>query len=113
MSFTQNLKHDVTHWPVTGTDGFGGFTFGTPVEIKGRWEGKAELFKNADNEEVVSQVVAYFNVDLDIGDFLALGLHAAVADPTTLSGSSRAYRIQQFGKTTDLRNLMAVRKVFL
>ncbi len=113
MSLTQKLNHDITHWPVTGTDGFGGFGFGAPVELKGRWEDKSELFLDDNNEEVVSQAIAYFDVDLDLGDFLALGLHALIADPTTLTGTSRAYRIRQFNKITDLRNLNALRKAYL
>ena len=111
MSFARNLKQDVTHWPVTGSDGYGGFTFGTPVKLLGRWEEKTELFITPDNEEAHSRVVAYLNTDVSVGDFVGLGDLTATPDPGTLNGS--AYRIRNYGKTTDLRNLNILRKLWL
>lgn len=111
--FTQHLHHDVTHWPVTGSNGYGGFTFDTGVEIKGRWEEKAELFRDNNNEEQVSHAIVYLNTDVDVGDYLAQGKHKAIADPTTLTDADRAYRALQRHKTTDLRSVTCLRKVFL
>lgn len=107
---TRNLKHDVTHWPLTGSDGYGGFLYGTPVKVKGRWEEKAVLFVTPGNEEVVSQAIVYLATDITEGDYLGQGDLTATADPTTLQGT---YRIRQRHKTTDLRNLIALRKAFL
>jgi hypothetical protein len=107
---TRNLREDVTHWPLTGTDGYGGFTYGTPVKIVGRWEEKAVLFLNADNEEVISEAIVYLDTDVAPGDYLGQGDLAATADPTTIDGPKR---IRQRQKTTDLRNLLAIRKAFL
>ena len=114
MDPTRNMHHDVTHWPITGTNGYGGFTFGTPVLVVCRWQDVAELFRDANNEEVISDAIVYMPVDVDIGDFLAQGDHTSptVTDPTTLT-SPRAYRVRQRHRTTDLRNLVALRKVFL
>ncbi len=111
--FASRMLHDITHWPVTGTDGYGGFTFDTGVEVKGRWEDKGELFLDEDNEEQISNAIVYLEIDVAIGDFLAQGLHNAVADPTTLTGDNRSYRARMRNKTTDLRNLVSLRKVFL
>ena len=110
MGFAHKLNQDVTHWPITGSDGYGGFTFGTPVLLKGRWEERSELFIDVDQEENMSRVIAYFNTDLDTGDFLALGDLTATVDPTTLDV---AFRIRQYGKVTDLRAVQALRKVWL
>ncbi len=115
-SFTRHMRQDVTYWPVTGTDGFGGFLYGTPVLLKGRWEDKAELYRNAANEEVVSSSVVYLSVDVDVGDILAEGDHVTVliANPMTLNTTETvARRIEQRNRTTDLRNLTSLRKVFL
>lgn len=111
--YTRHLRQDVTHWPVTGTDGFGGFTYGTPVLLKGRWEGKRELFLNEKGEEVTSEAIVYLDVDTDMGDFLALDDHTTVPIPSNLSSPARAWRIRGTNKTTDLRNLDCIRKVFL
>ena len=107
---TRNLREDITHWPVIGSNGYGGFTFDTPVVLKGRWEDKNELFRTLDNEEEVSNAIVYLNTDVAVGDFLVRGDETAESDPTSVSGTFRA---RNYNKTTNLRNVMALRKVFL
>jgi hypothetical protein len=113
VGFARNLKQDVTHWPVTGTDGYGGFTFGAPVLLKGRWEDKQELFINQDSETVLSQAIAYFNTDLESGDYLALGDFAEIDVPILDPSALDAFRIRNYSKVTDLGALVALRKVWL
>lgn len=107
---TRNLNEDATHWPVTGSTGYGGFTFGTPVVRKVRWEDKAILFRTPDNEEELSNAIVYLSVDVAVGDYFVRGDQTAIADPTTISD---AFRARQYHRTTDLRALIALRKVFL
>jgi len=102
------LNQDVTHW-VGSRDGFGAFSFGTPVALKGRWQEKAEQFRSPAGDDQTSKSVVYLEADVDIGDYLFLGTSIA-ADPATLSG---ALAVQQFMNTPDLRNLRNLRKVFL
>ena len=111
MTFaTRHMKEDVTHWPVTGSDGFGGFIFGTPVLLRGRWEEKADLFKTNENEEMVSSAIVYLSEGVEVGDYLGYGDSIATADPTSLSST---HRIMQRFRTTDLRALTSLWKVFL
>jgi hypothetical protein len=112
---SHNLHQDVTHWSVTGSDGFGGFTFAAPVLLAGRWQEAHELFLTPNNEEVLSNAIVYLENDVDVGDFLALGDYAnPLVGPTlTPPEVDGAYRIRQRNKTTDLRNLIALRKAFL
>lgn len=107
---SRHLKQDVTHWPVTGSNGYGGFTFGAPVKLKGRWEDKAVIFRTLENEEVVSNAIIYLGVDIDVGDYFGLGDLTATADPTTLDTT---FRSRNYHKSTNLRALEALRKVFL
>ena len=109
MGFAHKLLQEVTHWPITGSDGFGGFVFGAPVLLEGRWEEKSELFISEDNESVLSKAIVYLDSDVDNGDYVAQGDHTAVADPLTVV----SYRIRNYGKVTDLRNLIALRKLWL
>lgn len=104
------LKEDITKWPLTGSNGYGGFTFGTPIVLKGRWEDRTVLFRTLENEEEVSNAVVYLQSDITVGDYLGRGDLTAIADPTTLSGT---FRSRNYHRTTDLRNLTALRKVFL
>lgn len=110
MNLSRNMNQDVTHWPVSGSDGYGGFTFGTPVKLAGRWEDRNELFLSTNAEEVVSRAVVYLATDLTIGDFLALGDHTSVSNPGTLTS---AYRIRGYAKVTDLRAVESLRKAWL
>ena len=109
--YKRNLNQDVTHWTVTGSDGFGGFLYGTPTLLAGRWEEKTEMFLTVNGEEAVSQAIVYLMDDIDAGDWLALGdfATAPTADPSTLD---EAHRIQQRNRSTDLRNLIALRKAY-
>lgn len=113
MGLERNFRQDVTHWPVTGTDGFGGFAFAEPILLRGRWEEKSEVFINQDNESVLSKAIVYVNSDVTNGDFVALGDFATeevrVLDPTEVS----AFRIRNYGKITDLSALQALRKLWL
>ena len=108
---TRRLNQEVTHWPLTGSDAYGGFTFGEPQLLSGRWEEKQELFITPDNEEVLSMSICYLMDDIDTGDFLAEGDHTTVLDPGTLHGT--AYRVRNYSKVTDLRALNALRKAWL
>ena len=111
---TRHLREDVTHWPVTGSNGFGGFNFGAPVLLKGRWEEKAELFMDPNGEEVASTAIVYLSADTDVGDYICHGDYVTtpVADPTSLT-TEVTHRIKQGHRTTDLRAVRAIRKVYL
>ncbi len=104
---SRNLKEDVTHWTVA-SDAFGGYTFGTPAALKGRWEQKSVQFRLPTGEEVTSDAVVYLNGDVDVEDYIFLG-ESEVADPTTI----KAFQVRQFHKTPDLRNLESLREAFL
>lgn len=110
VNAARNLRQEVTHWPVTGSDGYGGFTFGTPVTLDARWETRREVITNFDLEEVISKAIVYLDEDINEGDYLALGDYTSEADPTEVAG---AYRVQQFGSVTDLRNVRSLQKAWL
>ena len=65
---------------------------------------------NADNEEEVSEAIVFLGIDIGVGDYLGQGDLTATSDPTSIAGP---FRIRQRQKTTDLRNLQALRKAFL
>lgn len=109
MGQERHMKHTVTHWAVTGSDGFSGFTYAVPVTIQARWEEGGELFVTAEGEQATSRAVAYLASDVAIGDYLALGEHTE-ENPADVEG---AYRVLQYYKNTDLRNIRVERKAML
>lgn len=109
MDPTKYFKHDVTHWSVTGSDGFGGFTFGAPIFYKGRWEDTAVQFRTTKGEEETSNAVVYLPIAVDIGDYVAQGDQTTITNPTTID----AQRVRQRHSTTDIRDLSVLHKAFL
>ena len=105
---TRCLVQDVTHW-VSTADGYGGYTFAAPVTLKGRWEDRAETFRDTRGEEATSDTVVYLDTDVAFPDYLFLGI-STTADPQTLSG---AHQVRQFRKIPNLRASAYERKAFL
>lgn len=101
---------DITVWQPGVNDGFGGFTFPAPTLIKGRWEDKQELFRDAKGEEVLSEAIVYVDTDIVVGTYIAEGDQTATADPTTLQD---AHQVRQFMKIPDLRQNDFERKAML
>ncbi len=104
----RNLKGKITRWTTTKS-AYSGFTFGVPELINARWEDSNVVFRSATGEEETSAAVVYTDQDLVIGDYIADGEFLDVADPTTIG----AFRVRQFGRTTDLRNVTTIRKAFV
>ena len=108
---SRNLHEDITHWPYAGPDTYGGYAaFNTAVVIKGRWEDADKLNEESTTREEVSEAVVYTVVDVQIGDFLARGDQTAQSDPTTVAG---AWKVRDYSRMTDLRNLNTIRKAML
>jgi len=63
------LAQTIWRKPKTGVDGYGQPTFGSPTETKGRWLEKRRLVRNAEGEQVISEV----SVTLGPDDEVAVG----------------------------------------
>lgn len=105
----RNLRQDVTRWP-TSVSSYDGFSFQAPLLQKGRWEDQAIQFRTPGGEELTSRAIVYLSCDVEIGDYVALGDYTDTQDPTTIKG---AFRVQQFNKIPDLRNVEMERRAYL
>lgn len=101
----------ITHWVVT-PNGFGGYSFALPTILDGRWEAKSERFLSDAGKETISRAIAYLSADVLTEDYLMFG-ETSEADPTNLTDDKRAYQVERFDKTPDLRNLEFCRKAFM
>jgi len=110
MSLSRLMHDDATHWVVTGSDGYGGFLYATPVKFKTRWEDKSVLFLSVSGEEETSNAVVYVPSAVAVGDFLGLGDLTATADPGSIAGP---FRVRGYNRSTDLRGLNSIMKAFL
>jgi len=98
----------ITYWAAT-PDGYGGYTFTSPVAMTGRWENKTERTVDSNGVEIVCRSVVYLSADVAVEGFLYLGTSTS-ASPLSVTG---AQQIRRFDKTPDLRNVTYERKAIL
>jgi hypothetical protein len=103
------LKQTAVYWGNPTSDGYGGRTFDSPIEISVRWSKKQELFIDSTGQEVTSSAVVHVDRDLDIGGYLSLTI-SEEADPLSID---TAYEIRGWAKIPSLGATEYVRKVWL
>lgn len=103
----RNLTQKITRWTSSRT--FGGITFGTPENIKGRWEDRREIFIGNTGKENVSKSIVAVDRAIAVGDYLFLG-ESTQTDPTTLS---LAFEVKACKEMFDLRGILKERTVIL
>lgn len=106
----RSLSQTLVYWATPVADGYGGFTFDDPVEIKGRCEYTTELIlSGSTGEEVLSKARVYLNQEVYEGEYLYLGelddddLESAPT-PINTSKSMRiisATKLPQLGSSTN------------
>ena len=104
-----HFKQPITYWPST-PNGFGGFSFGIPTNVSGRIEYRDELVPSG--EDIIAKAVLYLPGDTPIKntDHVIEGTSTA-PDPLTLSGP--AMKVVGIMKSTDLRNMTRILKIWL
>ena len=88
------------YWGVPINDGYGGFSFSWPVEIKVRWEDKTEVLTASDGSQYVSKARLLVTQDVDVDGYLYLGSladlnSAQLTDPTLVPA---VWKIRRFDK---------------
>lgn len=66
-------KQTAVYWPSPTADGYGGYDYGTAVEIDCRWEWRQKVILDRAGKEKISRAVVYVKQDLDLQGFLYLG----------------------------------------
>jgi hypothetical protein len=106
VSYTSLLTDTITHWSSGASDGFGGLSYSTPVQISGRWQDETDLHQDLAGEEFISNAVVYTSIELAENDWLYLGT-SAQANPQNQSG---AYRIKRRFATSTPNDTITVYK---
>ncbi len=99
----------ITYWSPATPNGYGGYNYGAPVPLLGRWEDKAEEITSPIGEKFISRSTVFVPADVVIGGYLMLGSSAA-ADPSVLPS---AFPIRQFIKVPDIRSADHERRAIL
>lgn len=110
----RGLIQTAVYWGDPLPDGYGGFTFSTPVEISCRWEDRKELYVSSDGNEIVSKAVALINQDLDDEGYLKLCGLADLSEAEKASPKlAGAYQIGSIKKVYDFKGQDVVREVWM
>ena len=105
-------KQEAVYWATPVDDGYGGFTWTAPVEIKCRWEDVSDLFIDENGEQQISNAEVITDRVVTLGGYLWLGdLESSTPnDPMTLEN---AYKIRKFESIPDIANNVNVMTAIL
>ena len=113
------LKEKVVYWPPAGVDGFGKQTYGTPVELKARWEDKTVEVLSEDGEKTLAKGRVFVESDVVRRGVLFHGTLIEVEDQVSpfnnkdTDGSPLVHRIIGFDSTPNLRITEYVRIAYI
>jgi len=116
MAFPDNHLHQTAvYWGSPTDDGYGGYTWGDPVEIDCRWIDSARVVTDGKGREIVCRAEVQVGQDLDEDGMLYLGElddldSAQEDDPRTVDG---AYSIKRFDKVPTIKGTAYYRKAYL
>lgn len=81
------------YWGNPVSNGYGGFTYDEPTEIKCRWEDKQKIISNHQGEEIISNTEVMVNDSsiFSVGDVLFLGMLEDIYNLELGSESEFAY----------------------
>ncbi len=107
MSITSFIERscvqDAVYWGNPVANGYGGYTFNAPVEIKCRWEDKKQVVADNDGKELVIRSQVYVLQDLNEEGYLFLGeLNDLSSDPSNPRTEDSTYQIKRFHKVPAL-----------
>jgi len=91
------------YWAASQPDGYGGYTYANPVELKCRWQNVNQTIMNKESEEILCRAIVFVGQDIDDQGRLKLTTLAELstaeqADPI----AARAYIIQRVDKTPSI-----------
>lgn len=106
-AFVEEFNQVATYWPPAGNDGFGGVRYGAPEPRRVRWQHDAQLFRDAQGREVVSNAVVYLDAPVVNGGMLYLGSSLELAPPAA------ALEVRQVAASPDLGATEQLNKAWL
>jgi hypothetical protein len=108
VPYARNMHQTATYWAPGGNDGFGGQTFAAPVALACRWQDVAEMFRDPQGREVVSEAIVYTAERVAVGGYLFLGSSGEPSPPAL-----GAKEVRQLDVSPNLRNTEELHKAYL
>ncbi len=117
MNLKKFFNQTAVYWGSPEPDGFGGYTFVDPVEVKVRWTVKQEKFLSSQGvgngvEEILSRVVVLAETDVGMNGKMILGTLKDLSSDQ-LPETKNALTIMGFEKIPTMKATQFLRKVYL
>jgi hypothetical protein len=100
-TLVRSCVQTAVYWGTPVKDGYGGFTFASPVEIACRWEDRIGQFTSNKGEQIYSKATVYVLQDLEEDGWLFLGTLADITGEADIGAPKEidnAYEIKRFDK---------------
>ena len=114
MSLTSLRTETAVYWEPSAPDGYGRRSFATAIEIKCRWEDRAECMVDAVGTEFVSLARVYPDREIALNGRLYRGTLASITvsttDPINVEG---AFTIRSRHRSQNPNGSIVVHKVYL
>lgn len=88
-------------WVYTGTDRFGDYTYGEPVEVRCRWDDIAAEYLDEGGARRISNAMVMVDRDMKPGGMLWNGTLEGLTDPGVPENNEGARKIERFEKSPD------------
>lgn len=105
--YAESMPQVATYWPPKNNNGYGGTTYGAPVQLACRWQHGAALFRSPEGREEVAESVVYTAGAVEVGGKLLEGVSSADVPPIT------AAEIRQIARSPSLDGSEALHKAFV
>ena len=117
MNLKKFFNQKAVYWPTPTPDGYGGYTYGEPVEVDVRWTVKQEKFLSSQGagngvEEILSRVVVLSEIDFDMKGRMAL-MNLIDLSSSSTPEIEGALTIEGFEKIPTIKADQFLRKAFL
>lgn len=116
MNLAKFLNQDAVYWGSPSSDGFGGYTYGEPEDVKVRWAVKQERFLSGSPgntiEEILSAAVVLSETDFEINGRLWLGKLVDLSSDEN-PNTNQALTIKGFEKIPTIKADQFLRKAWL
>lgn len=73
MKMDDLFKTDAVLWKNPVPDGYGGYTYDSPIQIKVRWEDVQRWYRDKDGVEKLSDSIVFYTDKIEVGEKLARG----------------------------------------
>jgi len=113
MSLASMQTDTIVYWEPGAPDGFGKYSFATPVELKCRFQSSTERFVDSSGVEFISTAIVYPQQDLSLHGWIYKGTLASISSQADPQKVDLAYMIRAKLHSANPSGAIQVYKIIL